>query len=131
MRYPRVFYTECNTVKDYDEVDSKLNAIINKIRYETKYDQSNFVQSYLCDDGRYLLILQDKVLMVRVEEDKISWSINMDNFILLKNDTEKKQLEVKDMVESTFSVKFWLMIENVTQCEDEWWWGQRKGCKSD
>ena len=106
MRHPRVFYTECNTVKDYDEVDSKLNAIINKIRYETKYDQSNFVQSYLCDDGRYLLILQDKVLMVRVEEDKISWSINMDNFILLKNDTEKKQLEVKDMVESTFSVRF-------------------------
>jgi hypothetical protein len=33
MRYPRVFYTECYTVKEYDFIDSKLNAITKKIKY--------------------------------------------------------------------------------------------------
>jgi len=66
MRYPRVFYTECCTVKDYDEVDAKLNAIINKLRYEAKYEDTYFVQSYLCDDKRLLLILQDRVVMIRL-----------------------------------------------------------------
>lgn len=73
-------------MKDYDEIDSKLNAIINKLRYETKYENSNFIQSYLCDDERYLVVLQNKVLMIRIDDEKVSWAINMENFIMMKND---------------------------------------------
>lgn len=90
MRYPRVFYTECCTVKEYDEIDSKLSAITNKIRYDGKYEESSFIQSYLCDDGRYLLVLQDMLMMIRIEEEKISWSIPMKDVRIEGNDLQKK-----------------------------------------
>jgi hypothetical protein len=86
MRYPRVFYTECHIVKEYDEVDAKLNAIINKLRYESKYELSHFIQSYRCDDGRFLLIMQDRAIMIRIEEEKVSWVIGMNDLTILDND---------------------------------------------
>ena len=104
MRYPRVFYTECCIVKEYDEVDSKLNAIINKLKYEEKYESSYFVQSYRCDDDRFLLVLQNKLMMIRIDDEKVSWAINMNDLIVLENDKERKELQVKDAVERTFSV---------------------------
>jgi vacuolar protein sorting-associated protein 13A/C len=41
IRYPRVFYTECSVIREYNKVDSKLYSIISKTKYEDRYGFEN------------------------------------------------------------------------------------------
>lgn len=60
VREPRVFYTECSMIKDYDPLDSRLYGIIRSIRYEEKYGFENmfFINSYVIDEEHFLVLLK-------------------------------------------------------------------------
>ena len=66
IRYPRVFYTECSTIRDYNPLDSKLFGIINKTKYEEKYGFENplFINSYIIDGQKFLLLLKEDIVMI-------------------------------------------------------------------
>ena len=66
IRYPRVFYTECALIKDYNPLESKLFAIISKTKYEEKYGFENplFITSYVISDNQFLLLLKEDIVMI-------------------------------------------------------------------
>lgn len=50
-------------------------------------------------------------MMIRIEEEKVSWVIGMSDLIILDNDGERKELRVKDSVEHTFAVSYLSKLE--------------------
>jgi len=55
-------------VREYDPLDSKLFAIINKLKYEQKYgfEDSFFIQSYKAGDKQFLVLLNTGLACVNV-----------------------------------------------------------------
>jgi hypothetical protein len=52
MRYPRVFYTECHILKEYNPVDSMLQYILMKPSNDQKFDNCIFIFSFITGEGR-------------------------------------------------------------------------------
>jgi hypothetical protein len=59
MRYPRVFYTECFVMKEYNKIDSQIQSILMKPINEDKFINTTFIDCYATSEGiKYLVILR-------------------------------------------------------------------------
>ena len=108
IRYPRVLYTETGMVREYDAVDSKLLAIINKIKYEQKYgfDDPCFIQSFKAGAKDFLVLLSTGVAFVNIEDEKVIWTIPLtslkverseENAVVIKGPPKNQQFWEKSI----------------------------------
>lgn len=81
IRYPRVFYSDSAIIKEYNSVDSKLFAIINKTKYEEKYgfENTQFMDSFVLTDREFLLVLKEDIIGVQIEDEKIEWAVPIED----------------------------------------------------
>lgn len=46
MRYPRVFYSECFILKEYDKIDGLVQYILMKPSQEDKFNECTYLDSF-------------------------------------------------------------------------------------
>jgi len=76
MHYPRVFYTECFVMKEYNKIDSQIQSILMKTVNEDKFINVTFVDCFASDEGvNYLVILREYIVFLDVEKRKVLWAL--------------------------------------------------------
>ena len=77
IRFPRVLYTETGMVKEYDPIDSKLQAIMNK---ENEYFSKSgfyFMESYKIGERSFLVVTSGGIVAVDIQDDKTLWNLKL------------------------------------------------------
>jgi hypothetical protein len=76
MRYPRVFYTDCFVMKEYNKIDSQIQSILMKPVNEDMFINMTFVDCFVSDEGvNYLVILREYIVFLDVEKRKVHWAL--------------------------------------------------------
>lgn len=95
MRYPRVFYTECLILKEYNARDSQLFSILKKMDNEDKFQNAIFIDAFEAVDGHdYLVILQTGIVYIDLSARKLRWSVEFGD-LQLEDNKERKMLQFK------------------------------------
>lgn len=98
-------------VREYDAVDSKLYAIINKVKYEQKYgfDDPFFIQSFKTSGNEFVVLLNTGVTLINIEDEKIAWTVpltslkverNSENSVIIKGPPKNQQFWEKSVAEN-------------------------------
>ncbi len=102
MRYPRVFYTECHIMREYEKIDSQILYILMKAKNDGKFDECTFIDCFPAEDGlNYVVILNEYIVYVEVTKKKVEWELAMGEFECSEN-KKKESLHLRRLKKGGF-----------------------------
>lgn len=102
MRYPRVFYTECNILKEYNPVDSQLQYVMMKPANDDKFITCTFIDCFPAAGGEeYLAVLQQYIVFIDMVKRRVIWELPIAEFDIT-NIARKNLLLIKRTKHNTF-----------------------------